>query len=155
MENMFDDLIGGEKHEWDTCPMCKAPWDIEKERYLDSDNITPVEELEPEARAALSCYACYHVYECRACEGMYYFVDVAVVRNPEISEGFRHCFFWRNGGEADFVTGETETALSIGKSGGFITEKTPTTEGDLYRYYIGPFVPKDIGLGEHAVLFYD
>jgi len=86
---------------------------------------------------------------------MFYFVDAAVVRNPEISEGFRYCFFWRNGGEADFVTGETEKSLSIGKSGGFIMEKTPTTEGDLYRYFIGPFVPKDIGLGEHAVLFYD
>ena len=97
MQTVCETLFGAEKYEWGTCPLCKAPWKLEEECDLDSDNITPDEELEVKARAALSCYAAYHVYECRACEGMFYFVDVAVVQNPDVSEGWRRCFFWRNG----------------------------------------------------------
>lgn len=144
MKTVCEELFGVEKYEWGTCPICKAPWKFLEEQALDGDTIPLSNEIKPKIEAKTSYYASAWFYECGACKEIFYFVEVDLIKNPKVSEDWEQCFFWRNLDEKDFVTGETETNLSLNPVRGYgvWTEKTPTTEGDLYRFHVGPFVPE-------------
>jgi hypothetical protein len=143
-----------EKYEWGTCPHCGASWD-DHEIGIDSDTIPLGDEIE-EARAKLSYYACVHLSKCGACKKFFYFVNVDLVANPHVSEGWINAFFWHNGGEGNYETGEKTESLLCGNRHCCSVEKIPTSEGVVYRYTIGPLVPeKRPKVQKVGMLFYD
>ena len=149
-------LFGLEQYELGTCPLCKAPWKLEEELDIEHGEIIPDNGgIRPEATAALRYHAAYRLYQCRACEGEFYFIDIAVFENPAVSREWQDRFYRGGLGSREFVTGKTSRTLSVGTSYGSITEETPTMEGDLYRSITGPFVPDRKGFPDDEVRFSD
>jgi hypothetical protein len=144
METECDELFEVEKYEWGTCPLCKGPWDFSAEQAVDSATLPLKRFFKPRTKATLSYHACLRVYVCSACQGEFYFVEVDFTGNTKVSAEWQDCFFRRNCGGKNMVTGETTTNLTLSPvwGSGMWVEETPTVEGFLYRVYMGPFVPK-------------
>lgn len=148
----FDD---GEKYEWGACPHCGASWD-ENIIGIDSDTIPLGNAVTEETKAKLSYYACVHLSKCGACKKFFYFVKVDMVANPHVSEGWINAFFWRNGGDGYYETGDITESLVQGSQICCLVEKIPTNEGTVFRYTMGPYIPeKRPKVRKVGMLFFD
>ena len=145
MENEISIFEAGEKYEWGTCPVCKASWKFEEEQAVNSLTIPLDDLINPKRKKQLSYYICLNLYVCPTCKGEVYFVEVNVIKNPNVSEDWQRCFFKRHCSGKDLVTGEKETNITINpvKGYGCWVEKTPTVEGIFCRSCIGPFIPQN------------
>lgn len=129
------------------CPACRSFG-----TFRQADAI-PIDEkaISPEMRPAVSLYASLHLFECAPCKRGFYFVELDLVDNPSVSNGWTDQYFFRKGPQKGpqkfFIVNSAALTLPAWR---VMQQITP--EGTLTRHYFGPFFPSHDPIGSDGAV---